>query len=468
MSKARILIVDDDASIRESLKRVLEYEDYAVLAAENGPKALEVLGERRVDLMLLDVKMPGMDGLEVLERARRMRPDQVCIMVSGHGTVQTAVEATKLGAFDFLEKPPDRDRLLLTIRNALQQAVLAHETETALRRLGKSYEIVGASAAIRDVMRQVDKVAPTNATVLLSGENGTGKELVAHAIHRKSPRAEARFLQINCAAIPEELIESELFGHERGAFTGATQRREGKFELADGGTLLLDEIGDMSATVQAKVLRVLEEGTFERVGGSRTLSVDVRILAATNKDLAQAVAAGAFREDLFFRLNVIPIRVPPLRERREDVPLLVEHFLALYCEREDRPPVHVDEDALRLLAAHEWPGNVRELRNTLERMAILADGNHLTAADVPFAITPAAAASHAAALPRATGAAPGPAFLDAPTFEEFKEMAERAFLTRALDRNQWNIQQTARELAMQRSNLYKKIEKYGLNRGAAS
>ena len=468
MSKARILIVDDDASVRESLKRVLEYEDYTVLAAENGPKALEILGERRVDLVLLDVKMPGMDGLEVLERARKLHSDLVCIMVSGHGSVQTAVEATKLGAFDFLEKPPDRDRLLLTIRNALQQAVLASETETALRRLGKSYEIVGTSASLREVMRQVEKVAPTNATVLLSGENGTGKELVAHALHRKSPRAQARFLQINCAAIPEELIESELFGHERGAFTGATSRREGKFELADGGTLLLDEIGDMSSTVQAKVLRVLEEGTFERVGGSRTITVDVRILAATNKDLGQAVAAGAFREDLFFRLNVIPIRVPPLRERRDDVPLLVEHFLALYCEREDRPPVTVDEDALRLLSRHEWPGNVRELRNTLERMAILADGSALTAADVPFAITPAAAASHADHHARAAAGAAPPGFLDAPTFEEFKELAERAYLTRALERNQWNIQQTARELAMQRSNLYKKIEKYGLNRGAAS
>ncbi|MFN8178490.1 MAG: sigma-54 dependent transcriptional regulator [bacterium] len=469
MSKARLLIVDDDASIRESLRRVLEYEDYAVLSAENGPRALEILAERRVDLVLLDVKMPGMDGLEVLEKARRLHSDLVCIMVSGHGTVQTAVEATKLGAFDFLEKPPDRDRLLLTIRNALQQAVLASEKETALRRLGRSLEIVGRSPAMREVARQIDKVAPTNATVLIMGENGTGKELVAHAIHRRSSRAEARFLQINCAAIPEELIESELFGHERGAFTGATARREGRFELSDGGTLLLDEIGDMSATVQAKVLRVLEEGTFERVGGTKTLSVDVRILAATNMDLERAVAAGRFRGDLFFRLNVVPVRVPPLRERREDIPLLVEHFLALYSEREDRPPVEVAPEVLDLLARHDWPGNVRELRNTLERMAILADDDRLTAADVPFVPPPLDEAEEPVVVaPLAAAAGDGSSFLDAPTFEDFKERSERAYLVRALERHGWNVQQTARSLAMQRSNLYKKIEKYRLNREGAS
>ncbi len=465
MSKARLLIVDDDASVRESLRRVLEYEDYTVIAAENGPRALEVLAERRVDLVLLDVKMPGMDGLEVLERARKLRPDLLCIMVSGHGTVQTAVEATKLGAFDFLEKPPDRDRLLLTIRNALQQAVLASETETALRRLGKSFEIVGSSTPMRDVQRQIEKVAPTNATVLITGENGTGKELVAHAIHRMSPRSGGRLLQVNCAAIPEDLIESELFGHERGAFTGATARRDGKFELADGGTLLLDEIGDMSPTVQAKVLRVLEEGTFERVGGSKTLTVDVRILAATNKNLDRAVAAGAFREDLFFRLNVVPIRVPPLRERKDDIPRLVEHFLLLYSEREDRPRVDVSEDALAALARHDWPGNVRELRNTLERMAILAESSQLTAADVPFEVMPPVRPAPGAPFAKH---APGAAFLEAPTFEEFKDLAERAYLERALERNGWNIQQTARAVVMQRSNLYKKIEKYGLNREAAS
>jgi len=456
VTKARILIVDDEASIRDSLRRVLEYEDYAVHAAADGPSALEQLAERRFDLALFDIKMPGMDGLELLERAKRARRDLVCIMVSGHGTVQTAVEATKLGAFDFLEKPPDRDRLLLTIRNGLEQARLATESAAVRRRLGHSLEIVGDSAALRRALRAVEKVAPTNATVLITGENGTGKELVAHAIHRGSPRANAKFLQINCAAIPEELIESELFGHERGSFTGATSRREGKFELADGGTLLLDEIGDMSATVQAKVLRVLEEGRFERVGGTKSLQVDVRILAATNKDLARAVEAGEFREDLFFRLNVVPIEVPPLRDRREDIPQLVSHFLALYREREDRPPLEVDPDVLTLLASHDWPGNVRELRNTLERMAILCDDGRLTAADVPFAASPAAAAD--------ASPAPSPAFLDARTFEEFKEASERSFLTRALERNAWNVQQTARNLAMQRSNLYKKIEKYGLKR----
>ena len=452
MARARILIVDDDAAIRGSLERVLDYENYDVRSAESGPKALEMLKERRFDLALFDIKMPGMDGLELLERTRKAQPDLVCIMVSGHGTVQTAVEATKLGAFDFLEKPPDRDRLLLTIRNGLQQAALVTETETARKRLGRSDEIIGASAAIERVLRQIEKVAPTNATVLITGENGTGKELVASAIHRRSQRRDARFIQINCAAIPEDLIESELFGHERGAFTGATSRREGKFELADGGTILLDEIGDMSRTVQAKVLRVLEEGRFERVGGSQTLSGDVRILAATNKDLPKAVEGGEFREDLFFRLNVVPIAVPPLRERRDDVPELVAHFLRLYCEREDVPPVEIGDDVLRVLEDHSWPGNVRELRNTLERMIILSDGVRLTLADVPF---------EAGRRPVANL----PDFLDAPTFDEFKELSERAFLARRLEQNGWNIQQTAKDLAMQRSNLYKKIEKYGLVRG---
>jgi two-component system nitrogen regulation response regulator NtrX len=456
VGKARILIVDDDAAIRSSLQRILEYEEYDVRAAESGEAALQALADRRFDLALLDVKMPGMDGLELLERVKRTHADLVCIMVSGHGTVQTAVEATKLGAFDFLEKPPDRDRLLVTIRNGLQQAALVSETETARRRLGRSMEIVGESAAVERVLRQVDKVAPTNATVLITGENGTGKELVAHAIHRRSPRREGRFLQMNCAAIPEELIESELFGHERGAFTGATSRREGKFELADGGTLLLDEIGDMSPTVQAKVLRVLEEGYFSRVGGTQTLSADVRILAATNKDLEAAVRAGAFREDLFFRLNVVPIRVPPLRERAEDIPLLVKHFLALYCEREDVPPVVVDPEVLERLAAHPWPGNVRELRNTLERMIILSDGVRLTAGDVPFE-----------GVARGAPSPPHAELLEAPTFDEFKDRSERAYLRHQLERNGWNVQQTAKALAMQRSNLYKKIEKYGLAREGA-
>jgi two-component system nitrogen regulation response regulator NtrX len=452
MPKARILIVDDDASIRESLQRVLKYEEYDVRLATDGPKALEALAERRHDLALLDIKMPGMDGLELLERIKKSHPDLVCIMVSGHGTVQTAVEATKLGAFDFLEKPPDRDRLLLTIRNGLQQAVLASETEVAKRRLGQSQEIIGESAALAKVLQQIDKVAPTNATVLITGENGTGKELVAHQVHRKSPRREARFVQINCAAIPEELIESELFGHEKGAFTGAVSRREGKFELADGGSILLDEIGDMSPTVQAKVLRVLEEGVFERVGGSKPLAGDVRILAATNKDLTRAVERGQFREDLFFRLNVVPIHVPPLRERPEDIPLLVEHFLRLYCLREERPPVEVAPEVLDRLQRHDWPGNVRELRNTLERMAILSDTGRLEVDDLPF-------------VPRPGRSAARPAFLDAATFEQFKDSAERAYLEHQLERHAWNVAKTAKVLAMPRSNLYKKIEKYGLSRG---
>jgi two-component system nitrogen regulation response regulator NtrX len=377
-------------------------------------------------------------------------------MVSGHGTVQTAADATKLAAFDFLEKPPDRDRQPLTRRNGLQHAVLAQETATARKRLGKATEIVGDSAAIRAVLQQVEKVAPTNATVLITGDNGTGKELVAHLVHRKSPRKDARFVQINCAAIPEELIESELFGHEKGAFTGAVSRREGKFELADGGTILLDEIGDMSPTVQAKVLRVLEEGVFERVGGSQPLAGDVRVMAATNKDLQAAVKRGEFREDLFFRLNVVPVHVPPLRERRDDIPLLVEHFLELYCLREERPPVDIAPEAIALLQRHEWPGNVRELRNTLERMAILSDTGRISPEDVPFTAGPAAALR-----------ADAPTFLDAPTYEQFKDLAEREYLERQLARNEWNVAQTAKVLQMPRSNLYKKIEKHGLTRDGA-
>ncbi len=455
MSKARILIVDDDASIRGSLQRVLEYEDYDVKSAPDGPTGLEMLAERRTDLALIDVKMPQMDGLEFLQRVKESWPDLVCIMVSGHGTVQTAVEATKLGAFDFLEKPPDRDRLLLTIRNGLAQAKLATETEAARRKLEKSMAMIGESAAMKKVQRQIEKVAGTNATVLITGENGTGKELVANAIHRASPRREARFLQLNCAAIPEELIESELFGHEKGAFTGATQRREGKFEMADGGTLLLDEIGDMSRTVQAKVLRVLEEGRFERVGGSRTIDADVRILAATNKDLPAAVDRGDFREDLFFRLNVVPVHVPPLRERREDIPVLVRHFLRLYCDREVIPPVTIDDEALALLQRHEWAGNVRELRNTIERMVILSDRQHLGADEVPF-------------VPPVNVPAARPAFYDARTYDEFKETAEREFLREQLQRNGWNVQRTAKVLEMPRSNLYKKIERHGLLRGSSN
>ncbi len=464
MSTARILIVDDEDSIRESLARVLDYEDYAVATADSGPAALDQLAEQRFDLALFDIKMPGMDGLELLERAKRAYPGLVCVMISGHGTVQTAVEATKLGAFDFLEKPPDRDRILLTIRNGLAQANLAAVSETAMRRLGSSMRIIGDSAPITHVLRQLEKVAPTDATVLITGENGTGKELVAQALHRQSRRADARFVQVNCAAIPEDLIESELFGHEKGSFTGTSARREGKFELADGGTLLLDEIGDMSVNVQAKVLRVLEEGTFERVGGTRTLEVDVRILAATNKDLEAAVADGSFRQDLFFRLNVIPVDVPPLRARREDIPELVAHFLRLYCEREDAAPVEIGEDVLARLAIHDWPGNVRELRNTLERMVILSDGVRLTPEDVPFGPGRTVGATGASA---STAPGSAPSFLDAATFEEFKDLSEKAYLEGQLERQGWNVRRTAETLAMQRSNLYKKIEKYGLRRDDA-
>ncbi|MDP6529718.1 MAG: sigma-54 dependent transcriptional regulator [Gemmatimonadota bacterium] len=451
MACARILIVDDDESIRSSMERVLSYEGYDVRCAASGPEALDALADRRMDLALFDIKMPGMDGLELLERVGKAHPDLVCIMVSGHGTVQTAVEAAKLGAFDFLEKPPDRDRVLLTIRNGLAQSRQASEIANARRRLARDDRIVGESDAIRQVLERIAKVAPTQATILITGENGTGKELVARAIHRESTRRDGAYIQLNCAAIPEDLIESELFGHEKGAFTGATSRREGKFELADGGTILLDEIGDMSPTVQAKVLRVLEEGQFERVGGSRAISVDVRILAATNRDLPAAVEDRSFREDLFFRLNVVPIRVPALRERPGDIAGLVEHFLTRYCEREKCPGVTVDPEVVERLMVRAWPGNVRELRNTVERMAILASGSRLSVADLP---APGAGGASTRDDPAA----------DASTYDEFRERSEQAFFRQRLERHGWNVKDTAEALAMQRSNLYRKIEKYGLTR----
>lgn len=453
MDVAKILVVDDEDGIRRTLRQLLEYEGHEVRVASGGGEAIGIFEEFRPDLTFLDVKMARMDGLEVLARLREHDPDALVVMISGHGTIETAVEATRRGAYDFLEKPLDTDRILLTVRNALQQRGLARENARLRDEVESRYEIVGASYAIRALLDRIEKVAPTDARVLITGENGTGKELVARALHRLSGRADGPFVEVNCAAIPAELIESELFGHVKGSFTGAYADRSGKFEQADGGTLFLDEIGDMSPAAQAKVLRALQEGVITRVGGERPIGVDVRIIAATNKDLKSEIERGRFREDLFFRLNVVPIHVPPLRERREDIPMLVRHFVDAAVERQRLPARSFSQEAIERLIRMDWPGNVRELRNTVERLLILARGPEITAADVDRLVGgPATAASLSADLFEAT------------TFAEFRDRAERAFLLAKLRENDWNVSETARVIRMPRSNLYKKIERYKIVR----
>jgi two-component system nitrogen regulation response regulator NtrX len=401
----------------------------------------------------MDVKMAGIDGLEALKKIRELDPAAAVVMISGHGTIQTAVEATQLGAYDFLEKPLDTDRILVTLRNALQHLEL-HAENTRLREtIEARYEMVGRSYAIRALIDTVERVAPTPARVLITGENGTGKELVARAVHRLSTRAGAPFIEVNCAAIPSELIESELFGHIKGSFTGAVNDRAGKFELADRGTLFLDEIGDMSLAAQAKVLRVLEDGVVTRIGGSKPHAVDVRVIAATNKNLETEITEGRFRQDLFYRLNVVPVSVPPLRDRREDIPSLVQHFVNLLTQREGMAPRAMAPDAIERLTSYDWPGNVRELRNTVERLLILTTATRITAADVDRLLGRRAA----------EGTSLG-SLLEYKTFEEFRESAERSYLLAKLREMDWNVAETARSLEMPRSNLYKKIERYGLQR----
>jgi two-component system nitrogen regulation response regulator NtrX len=457
----RVLVVDDEKGIREALTQLLEYEDIDVRACVSGAEALSLYPEFRPHLVLLDVKMQGMDGLETLRKLRELDSRAQVVMISGHGTIQTAVEATQLGAYDFLEKPLDTDRILLTLRNALEHVDLASENVRLKAEVHAQYEIVGSSRAVKGVIERIEKVAPTAARVLITGENGTGKELVARAIHTLSPRAHQPFVEVNCAAIPTELIESELFGHMKGSFTGAFADRAGKFELADGGTLFLDEVGDMSLSAQAKVLRALEEGVISRVGSGKTLAVDVRVVAATNKDLRAEIAAGRFREDLLYRLNVVPIEVPPLRARRADVPQLVEHFTARLTERGGLPAKGVDPDALKRLAAYDWPGNIRELRNAVERLLILASGPTITLPDVERIAGVGAGDGGRGTGPADVSAAP---WMRAATFEEFKQVAERTYILAKLQENDWNVSETARTLDMPRSNLYKKIERYGLAR----
>jgi two-component system nitrogen regulation response regulator NtrX len=447
---AHVLVVDDETSIRDAIRQILEYEGHEVAVAEDGMDALDRVAERRPDLTFLDVKMPGLDGLEVLSRIRENDPAALVVMISGHGTIETAVDATRAGAFDFLQKPLDSDRLLVTLRNALRMRGLSERVERLREEVEARHEIVGSSHEIQQVLERIERVAPTGARVLVTGENGTGKELVARAIHRLSSRAGGPFVEVNCAAIPGELIESELFGHLAGSFTGAVADRAGRFEQADGGTLFLDEVGDMSLDAQAKVLRALEQGVVTRVGGGRAIEVDVRVVAATNKELSDEIEAGRFREDLYYRLNVVPIHVPPLRERRSDIPMLVQHFSSLAAGGRGAMREFSDE-AVERLRALPWPGNVRELRNTVERLAILSDGERVEAGDVDR-------------LAGAGGGSVDAGFTDVDTFAEFKDRAERSFILHKLREYDWNVSETSRQLDMPRSNLYKKIEKYGLSR----
>ncbi len=447
----RVLVVDDEKGVREALRQLLEYEGIEAHLATKGSEALKMYAEVHPHLVLLDVKMAGMDGLETLARLRELDAHAHVVMISGHGTIQTAVEATQLGAYDFLEKPLDTDRILLTLKHALDHVDLESENERLRDTVSDRYEIVGSSNAIKEVLQIVEKVAPTPARVLITGANGSGKELVARAIHRRSPRSDKPFVEVNCAAIPGELIESELFGHMKGSFTGAFADRSGKFEQADGGTLFLDEIGDMSAATQAKVLRALEEEKVTRIGASGPVTVDVRVIAATNKNLDEEIEAGRFRRDLFYRLNVVPIHVPALADRREDIPALVAKFANSLAKSNGLKAKPIQTDAVEALAKRDWPGNVRELRNTVERLLILAPGSAVTAQDVQR-------------LGGSTQDTSLGSLLGSATFDAFKQDAEQAFLQAKLEENGWNVSETARRLGMPRSNLYKKIEKYGMVR----
>jgi len=446
-----ILVVDDETTILQSLEGILRDEGFEVALALSGPEALEKMEEILPDVVLLDIWMPGMDGLEVLARVKEVYPYVQVIMMSGHGTIETAVKATKMGAYDFVEKPLSLEKLLLTIHNALDHSRLAEEILLLKEKAPGAAEITGKSPAVEHLREQIRIVAPTDAWVLISGENGTGKELVAHTIHRLSRRSHKPMVEVNCAAIPEELIESELFGHEKGAFTGATTMKKGKFDVAHEGTIFLDEIGDMSLKAQSKTLRILQEKRFERVGGTRTIHVDVRVLAATNKDLEAEIEKGTFREALYYRLNVIPIVVPPLRERVEDIPELVEEFQRELALATNKEPKAYTPDALEMLKAYEWPGNVRELKNLVERLLIMIPGSTIEPRDIPPPYN------------RGYGPEEGlDAALMLASFKDARAEFEKAYIRKKLEEFNGNISQTAEAIGVERSNLHKKIKAYGL------
>ncbi len=445
-----ILIVDDEASIRIALKGVLQDEGYNVQTAPDGAHALDMIAAEPPDLVLLDVWMPGMDGIEVLNKIKEMNSDVEVVIISGHGTIETAVKATKLGAFDFLEKPLSLDKTVLIVQHALNKKRLVEENLLLRSEAEKKQQIIGNSQIIKKLIEQINKVAPTRGRVLIYGENGTGKELIAKSIHRLSQRRLRPFVAVNCAAIPEELIESELFGHEKGAFTGAGATRYGKFEQAHQGTLFLDEIGDMSIKTQSKVLRVIEEQVFERVGGCKKIEVDVRLIAASNKNLEEEIKQGNFREDLFYRLNVVPFIAPPLRDRRDDIPLLVEHFLRELCIQNGKKPVTITKPALQALIDYNWPGNVRELKNILERMIIMASGRVINFEHIPPLIVKPAVGDSSINL-------------KSNSFKKAREEFEKGFLLQKLKENDGNIAQTARVLQIERSHLHRKLKAYGIS-----
>lgn len=449
-----ILIVDDEPRVRESIRSILEDEGYAVVEASDGREGLTRVAADKPDSVLLDIWMPDLDGIEVLRGIKQLDADLPVIIMSGHGTIETAVKAAKLGAYDFLEKPLSIDKLELVLRNALSQRALL-EKNRALKGEGEGEsEFIGVSQVITSLLEQVRIVAPTQASVLITGENGTGKELLARFIHSSSRRGGEAFVAVNCAAIPETLIESELFGHERGAFTGASSRKMGKFDLAHRGTLFLDEIGDMSLATQAKILRVLEEKAFQRVGGNRDISVDVRVIAATNKDLKDGIVRGQFREDLFFRLNVFPFHLPPLRERREDIPQLLNRFLSEYGRMYGKPDLAFDPEAEGVLVAYTWPGNVRELRNMAERLAIISNRKVIDLSMIPPSIRDQKRGSESVMDPSS----------EESDYRRAKELFERDFFTRRLEENDWNISKTSEAVGLERSNLHRKMKQLGIRK----
>ncbi len=444
----QILVVDDEERIRQSLNGILKDEGYEVVESKDGVQALKQLENDPPDLVLLDIWMPGMDGMEVLERMKRQIPNLPVIMISGHGNIELAVKAVKLGAYDFIEKPLSLEKVLLAVNNALLFSKLEQENRALRQEVERKYEIVGNSAEVQQLKEQIKIVAPTNGWVLINGENGTGKELVARAIHGLSLRTGKSFVEVNCAAIPEELIESELFGHEKGSFTGALTKKRGKFDLAHEGTLFLDEIADMSLKTQAKILRILQEQKFERVGGTEMIYVDVRVIAATNRDLKEEIQKGKFREDLYYRLNVIPIWVPPLRERKTDIPLLVEHFIAEFCLENNKEPKKASPEAVELLASYSWPGNVRELKNIVERMVIMTRGSVIEPKDIPDPV-------------REQPKAPLEfSFFDFDLLRDARREFEKRFIMKKLSENDENISKTAEMIGIERSNLHRKIKSY--------
>ncbi|MGA6993244.1 MAG: sigma-54 dependent transcriptional regulator [Candidatus Deferrimicrobiaceae bacterium] len=447
-----VLVIDDETNIRKTLEGVLSDDGYHVIQAGDGTQGLEVLSRSFVDAVLLDVWMPGMDGIETLKKIREAYPIVPVIMISGHGTIDTAVKAVKMGAFDFIEKPISLTKLLITLSRAIEQGQLRWENVELKERVEKKYRLVGDSDAMGRVRAEIAAAGPTNASVLVAGENGSGKEIVAREIHRHSKRAARPFVAVNCAAIPDELIESELFGHEKGAFTGAAVRRRGRFELGDGGTLFLDEVGDMSPRTQAKILRVLEEKQFERVGGGEKIHADVRIIAATNRNLPKEVEAGRFRDDLYFRLNVFPILVPPLRDRKEDIPSITEHFVGEICTEHGKERKKVPRAAMELLMAHAWPGNVRELRNVVERLVILSTGPAIGEDTVRRVLS---AESVRAETPHAT-------VFDQEDFREAVLAFEKEFLTRKLRQNEFNVSRTAERLGLDRTSIHRKMKQLGI------